>query len=48
MDIFKYARIIIWSAGGNETDIEQITEEIKQCGYTTIEQVKFHLENYYL
>lgn len=48
MDIFKYAEEIILSMGGNEADIEQITEEIKENGYTTIEEVKSHLENYYM
>lgn len=47
-DIFKYAEEIILSMGGNEADIEQITDEIKQSGYTTIEEVKSHLENYYM
>jgi Zn ribbon nucleic-acid-binding protein len=45
--LFKYAEEIILSMGGNETNIKQITEEIKQRGYTTIEEVKSHLENYY-
>jgi len=33
--------------GGCEEDVEQITDEIIASGYTTIEEVKFHLENYY-
>ena len=48
MDIFEYAEDIILSMGGNEADIEQITEEIKESGYTTIEEIKSHLENYYM
>ena len=48
MDIFKYAEDIILSMGGNGADVEQITEEIKESGYTTIEEVKSHLENYYI
>lgn len=46
--LFEYAEEIILSMGGNEADIEQITEEIKANGYTTIEEVKSHLENYYI
>ena len=47
-DIFKYAEEIILSMGGNAADIAQITDEIKESGYTTIEEVKSHLENYYM
>lgn len=47
-NIFKYAEEIILSIGGNEADIDQITEEIKESGYTTIEEVKSHFENYYM
>lgn len=47
-DILKYTEEIILSMGGNEFDVEQITEEIKESGYTTIEEVKSHLENYYM
>ena len=46
-DILKYAKEIVLSNGGNEVDIEQITDEIKESKYTTIEEVKSHLENYY-
>lgn len=46
--LLAYAEEIILSMGGNEADIEQITEEIKESGYTTIEEVKSHLENYYI
>lgn len=46
-DILKCAEEIILSMGGNEFDIEQITEEIKESGYTTMKEVKFHLDNYY-
>lgn len=46
-DILKYAEEMILSMGGNEADVEQITDEIKANGYTTIEEVKSHLENYY-
>ena len=34
-----------------EEEIESktiITDEIKESGYTTIEEVKSHLENYYM
>lgn len=48
VDLLAYAEEIILSMGGNEADIEQITEEIKENGYTTIEEVKSHLENYYM
>ena len=47
-DILKYAEKLILLMGGNEADIEQITDEIKESGYTTIEEVKSHLENYYM
>ena len=47
-DILKYAEEIILSMGGNVADIKQITDEIKESGYTTIEEVKSHLENYYM
>lgn len=46
--LFEYAEEVILSMGGNEADIKQITEEIKESGYTTIEEVKSHLENYYI
>lgn len=46
--LLKYAEEIILSMGGNEADIRQITEEIKRNGYITIEEVKSHLENYYI
>ena len=46
--ILKYAEEMIISMGGNEADIEQITDESKENGYTTIEEVKAHLENYYM
>ena len=48
MDKFEYAEDIILTKGGNVADVEQITEEIKENGYTTIEEVKSHLENYYM
>lgn len=48
IDLLAYAKDIILSMGGNEVDIEQITEEIKESGYTTIEEVKLHMENYYM
>ena len=47
-NILEYAEEIILSMGGNEADVEQITDEIKESGYTTIEEVKSHLENYYM
>ena len=47
-EILKYTEDLILSLGGNKYDIEQITEEIKESGYTTKEKVKAHLENYYL
>ena len=46
--LFEYAEEIILSMGGNEVDIEQITEEIKKSGYITIEEVKSHLERNYM
>ena len=48
IDLLNHAKEIILSMGGNDADIEQITEEIINSGYTTIEEVKFHLENYYM
>lgn len=48
LDMFKYAEEIILSMGGNGTNIEQVTSEIKENGYTTIEEVKSHLERYYM
>ena len=37
----------IKSIGGNQQDVEQILDEVKESGYTTMEQVKAHIENYY-
>jgi len=37
----------IISLGGNNEDIEQIIEEIEESGYTTMEEVKTHIDNYY-
>lgn len=48
VDLLAYAEEIILSMGGNGADVEQIIEEIKESGYTTIEEVKSHLENYYM
>ena len=47
-NIIEYAKQIICSMGGNEEDVDQILDEIKENGYTMIEEVKSHLENYYL
>lgn len=47
-NIIEYAKQIIRSIGGNEEDVDQILDEIKENEYTTIEEVKSHLENYYL
>ena len=33
--------------GGNSEDVEQITDEIIESGYTTMEEVKIHIDNYY-
>lgn len=46
--LLAYVEEIILSIGGNEADIEQITDEIKESGYTTIEEIKSHLEQYYI
>lgn len=46
-NILKYAEDIIISMGGNNVDIEQITEEIIDYRCTTIEEVKSYLNNYY-
>jgi len=35
------------SIGGNEVDVEQIFDEVVVNGYTTMEQVKEHIDNYY-
>jgi len=37
----------IISLGGNNEDVEQIIDEIVESGYTTMEEVKAHIENYY-
>lgn len=47
-NILKYAEEVILSMGGNEADIEQIIDEIKESGYTTIEEIRVHIENYYM
>ena len=47
-ELLNYAKEIILSIGGNEADIEQITDEIIESGYTTFEEVKFHFVNYYM
>ena len=47
-NIIEYIKRIVLSMGGNEEDIDQILDEINENGYTTIEEVKSHLENYYL
>lgn len=46
--ILQYAEERILSIGGNEADVEQIKEEILECGYTTIGEVDSHIANYYL
>ena len=46
-DLLKEAKAIIFSMGGCEADYEQISEEIEINGYTSIEEVKKHLDNYY-
>lgn len=38
----------VLSIGGNNEDVEQITEEVITNDYTTMEEVKKHIENYYL
>ena len=47
-DIYDYAKYIIPLMGGNEFDIKQITEEIKEAGYKTEKEVNSHLINYYI
>lgn len=37
----------IISLGGNNEDIEQIIDEITESGYTTMEEVKAHIDNCY-
>ena len=37
----------ILSKGGNEVDVEVILEDVRENGFTTMEQVKEHVENYY-
>lgn len=37
----------IISLGGNNEDIEQIIDEVKESGFTTMEEVKAHIDNYY-
>lgn len=47
-NIIEHTKRIVLSVGGNEEDIDQILDEIKENRYTTIEEVRSHLENYYL
>ncbi len=44
----NYAEKMIISIGGNEADIEQIINEIRENNYKTKEEIKWHLENYYM
>lgn len=47
-NIIEYIKRIVFSMGGNKEDIDQILDEINENGCTTFEEVKSHLENYYL
>ena len=42
-EIEKY----VLSIGGNEQDVEQILDEVRESGYTTMDEVIAHIENYY-
>ena len=44
MSILQYIEDIILSKGGNEENIKDIENEVKQNGFTTIEEVKSYLE----
>ena len=43
----RYAVLRITEMGGNDADIEQISDEIKERGYTTYEEADAHINNYY-
>jgi len=47
-ELLKYAEEIIMKNGGCAEDVEQITDEIEENGYTTKTEVDAHLRNYYL
>lgn len=34
--------------GGNDVDVELILEDVEESGFTTMEEVKKHIDNYYL
>jgi len=38
----------ITSVGGNEEDIDIITEEVEKINFKTFEEIKAYIENYYL
>ena len=44
MSISQYIEDIILSKGGNEENIKDIENEVKQNGFTIIEEVKSYLE----
>jgi len=46
-ELLDEAREWILSIGGNEEDVEQISEEIIANKYTCLSEVKAHIENYY-
>jgi len=46
--LLEETKELVFSVGGNEEDFEQISDEIRINGYTTIEEVQKHLENFYL
>jgi phage terminase large subunit GpA-like protein len=45
--LIEYAKDVILIMGGNDADIEQITDEIREGGYTTVEEFNKHMNNYY-
>lgn len=47
VELLNQTKELIFAMGGNEADVDQITDEIIGSGYTTIEEVKAHLDNYY-
>lgn len=39
---------LVLSLGGNDADVEQILDEVKEAGYTSLNDIKQHLKNYYV
>ena len=41
-------RGIVFGFGGNEELYEQVLDEVRENGYTSVEQVMAHVLNYYI